>query len=332
MPRAPEATVVIPTHDRWDLLSTAALPSALGQKEIDLEVVVVDDGSSDRTSERLARVRDPRLRIIRHERPRGVAQARNAGIRVASGEWIAFLDDDDLWAPNKLRLQVDTARAARAGFVYAASAALDERRQFLYSLELADPDRLATQLIRKNVIWAGSSNVVARANLIRELDGFDERLFQLADWDLWIRLALAGPAAACPEILVGCVIQPRSMLLTDRRDVFREMDYLVEKHRAETARLGVDFERALFSRWVAEGHLRAGRRVRAAATYLESAWRHRELAALARAFASLFGESALLTTKKRLLGRTVPPEARDVAEPSWLANWRQQSPFLFEAR
>lgn len=330
MPQAPEATVVIPTHDRWDLLSTAALPSALGQKEIDLEVVVVDDGSNDHTSERLGRLRDLRLRVIRHERPRGVAQARNAGINIASGEWIAFLDDDDLWAPNKLRLQIDTARAARAGFVYAASAALDDRRQFLYSLELADPDRLATQLFRKNVIWAGSSNVVARADLVREVDGFDERLFQLADWDLWIRLALSGPAAACPEILVGCVIQPRSMLLTDRRDVFREMDYLVEKHRDEATRLGVDFEPALFSRWVAEGHLRAGRRLRAAATYLESARRDRDPEALPRALASLLGESALLTIKRLLLGRNAPSEARDVAEPSWLASWREQSPFLLE--
>jgi glycosyltransferase involved in cell wall biosynthesis len=322
----PEVTVVIPTHDRWDMLSTGALPASLGQNDVDLEVVVVDDGSNDLTPERLAAVPDARLRIIRHERPRGVAQARNAGIHAANGEWIAFLDDDDLWAPDKLRLQVDAAHAARADFVYAASAALNERRRFLYSLELADPDQLAVQILRQNVIWAGSSNVVARADLVRRLGGFDERLFQLCDWDMWIRLALAGRAAACPEILVGCVIQPRSMLLTDKRDVFREMDYLVQKHRDASARHEVEFEHVLFSRWVADGHLRAGRRLRAAATYLQAARRHRDLTSIGRAFPALFGETVMALTKRLLLGRTVPREARAVAEPSWLAAWQEQSP------
>src|SRR5919109_858912 len=104
MPRAPDVTVVIPTKDRWDLLSTAALPSALGQEDVDLEVVVVDDGSTDETPDHVVGLRDPRLRIVRHDRSLGVAQARNAGIRAANSDWIAFLDDDDVWAPRKLRL------------------------------------------------------------------------------------------------------------------------------------------------------------------------------------------------------------------------------------
>ena len=100
MPPGPEVSVVVPTHSRWDLLSTAALPAAFGQEAVDIEVVIVDDGSTDSTVERLAEMSDPRVRVIRHERARGVAQARNAGIAAARGTWIALLDDDDLWAPK----------------------------------------------------------------------------------------------------------------------------------------------------------------------------------------------------------------------------------------
>jgi glycosyltransferase involved in cell wall biosynthesis len=312
--------VVIPTRNRWELLSTGALPSALGQEDVNVEVHVIDEGSSDATRDELARLNDPRVHVIRHDRPRGVAQARNAGIAAARGEWIAFLDDDDIWAPQKLRRQIDTAEAEGADFVYAASAALDERRRFLYSLRIANPEDLATQLLRRNVISAGSSNVVARTNVVRRLGGFDERLSQLADWDLWLRLALHGRPAACSEILVGCLVHRGSMLLTERGDLFREMEHLVEKHRMASVRSGVSFDLALFARWVAEGHLRAGRRFRAATTYLFAARRFHDRGAVPRAVAALFGES-VMAAAKRALGRTTPADARHVAAPpQWLVH------------
>jgi GT2 family glycosyltransferase len=326
MGRLPDVSVIIPTRNRWELLSTGALPSALAQEGVDVEVHVIDEGSSDATRQELALLNEPRVHVIRHDRPRGVARARNAGIAAARGRWVAFLDDDDIWAPQKLRRQLETGEAEGADFVYAASAALDERRQFLYSLRIASPDDLATQLLQRNVISAGSSNVVARTELVRRLGGFDERLFQLADWDLWIRLALNGRAAACHEILVGCVVHRGSMLLTDPRDVFCEVEYLAAKHRTVGVRRGVTPDLTLFARWVAEGHLRAGRRFRAAATYLLMARRFHDPGALPRAVAALLGESAVLAVK-RALGRTVPADARDVTSPpTWLAGSASNAP------
>ena len=158
-----------------------------------------------------------------------MARARNAGIAVARGEWVAFLDDDDLWAPLKLRSQLDAAHAEDASFAYSAAAWLDERKHFLHALASPDPDGLDVRLLRWNEIWAGCSNVIARTEVIRRLGGFDEHLFQLADWDLWIRLAFDGRAAAVGEVLVGYVMHSQSMLLNDRRDVFAEFRYLVEK-------------------------------------------------------------------------------------------------------
>ena len=95
----PEVSVVVPTRDRWELLSTCALPSATCQEGVAIEVIVVDDGSSDGTAAGLAALDDPRVLTVRHDRPRGVSAARNSGIRAARGTWLAFLDDDDLWAP-----------------------------------------------------------------------------------------------------------------------------------------------------------------------------------------------------------------------------------------
>jgi glycosyltransferase involved in cell wall biosynthesis len=318
-----DVTVVIPTRNRWALLSTAALPSALAQDGVDLEVIVVDEGSTDATAAELARLDEPRLRVIRHDTARGLAQARNAGIAAARAEWIAFLDDDDLWAPHKLRRQLDAAAAHDASFVYSAAAWLDEQRRFLHGLAPPDPEGLAARLLRWNEIWAGGSNVLVRSEVVRRLGGFDERLFQLADWDLWIRLALDGPAVAVSEILVGYVMQPESMLLTDRRDVFSEFHYLVEKHRDAAARLGGGADAAKFGRWVAAGHLRAGRRRAAARTYARSAVATRNAGLLLRSVVAFLGWQGFLAARRLARGlRGDDPAKLGVGEPEWIARYR----------
>ena len=323
MPETPAVSVVIPTRSRWHLLSTAALPSALEQEDVAVEVIVVDDGSQDATSRRLDELDDPRLVVIRHETSRGVAVARNAGIAAARGRWVSFLDDDDLWAPRKLRAQVDAADAAGAVFAYSAGGGLDAARRFLFAVPPPDPDTVTKALLRWNVIWCGCSNVLARADLVRELGGFDERLVQLADWDLWIRLALAGRAAATTDVLVGYVMHDESMLLTDRREVFPEMDYLVEKHGDAARDHGVELDQALFTRWVARGHRRAGRRTLAAQTFLRGARRHRDIGALPRALGS-FAPERLVDVSRRIGGveRRSTLKTQRVPEPDWIARFR----------
>ncbi len=318
-----DVSIVIPTRNRWQLLSTAALPSALRQEGVDHEVIVVDDGSEDEVAERLAGIADPRLRVLRNDSARGVAAARNVGIEAARGRWVSFLDDDDLWSPRKLRAQLHAAAAARAVFAYAGGCGLDAKRRFRFAVAPPDPATVVWELLRWNVIWGGCSNVVALTKLVRELGGFDEQLFQLADWDLWIRLALAGPAAAVQEILVGYVMHESSMLLTDRRDVFPEMDYLVEKHRSASETYGVAFDRALFARWVARGHRRAGRRRQAARTYLRGARRHGDLGAIPRALGSFAPEH--LVDLARWLGGTERRSALEtlrMPEPEWITTLR----------
>jgi glycosyltransferase involved in cell wall biosynthesis len=320
---APDATVVIPTRDRWPVLSRAALASARAQEQVDVEIIVVDDGSTDGTADHVSQLGDERVRVLRHEQSRGVAAARNAGIAAARGRWISFLDDDDLWSPRKLRAQLDAAAQADAVFAYTAGAAVDEDHTFLFNVAAPDAATITTQLLQWNVIWCGCSNVAARADVVHELGGFDAELAQLADWDLWIRLALAGPAAATPDVHCAYTIHERNMLLTAREDVFPEFERLVRKHAAPAEAHGVQLDGARFARWVAMGHRRAGRRRLAATTYLGAAFRHHDPGSALRAAGALLGEPALRVGRK-----AVPPDRRSrlvklpAVEPAWLAAYR----------
>lgn len=104
--------MIIPTHNRVDCLPTA-LASVLRQTWSDLEVLVVDDASTDGTAEYLARFPDPRVRVVRLDRQQGAGGARNEGLKRLRNEWIAFQDSDDCWAPRKLEKQM--AAADRSG-------------------------------------------------------------------------------------------------------------------------------------------------------------------------------------------------------------------------
>ncbi|MBD0290359.1 MAG: glycosyltransferase family 2 protein [Thermoleophilia bacterium] len=300
-----DVTVVIPTRDRWALLSET-LEAVLRQQGVSFDVVVVDDGSADETRAKVAGLGDGRVRVVRHERSLGVARARNAGIAAARGEWIAFLDDDDLWSPHKLRRQLDAASPSSV-FAYAAVAVLDESGRVARYAPAPDPRTLRRRLLERPMIPAGGSNVVARTAVVHELGGFDENLAQLADWDLWIRLAGAGTAAACPDVLVGYRKHATNMLLTDPRDVLQEFAYLVRKHDAPAREHGVRFSDAAMARWVAVGYRRAGRRRRAAALYLSAARDERRPADLARAGAALAGSWTM-----RIGRRSASPP------PAWL--------------
>jgi glycosyltransferase involved in cell wall biosynthesis len=313
--------VVVSSRDRWDLLASNALRAALLQEDVDIEVIVVDDGSTEEVPRGLPGLGDPRVRIVRHLHPRGVAATRNTGVREAHGEWIAFLDDDDLWSPRKLRGQLDAAHAASAGFAYAGAVWVDERRQLVYGHAPPSPGTLARDILRWNVLWGGASNVIARRDVLQASGGFDEELFQLADWDLWIRLAQAAEAAVVEDVLVGLLVHPSSMLLVDRRDVFAEFDYLREKHRDAAESAGVVFDRARFARWAAAGHLRAGRRRAASRAYVRGSLAP---ANLLRAAGAFLGPSAFATVSGRrgIVPGTLNEGERVARAPEWLELYR----------
>ena len=291
----PEVSVVIPTHNRRRLLGQT-LRSVLGQRGVDFEVVVVDDGSTDGTAEAVAALGDRRVRLLRHEHPRGVATARNVGATAAHGAWVAFLDDDDLWAPDKLARQLATT-GREDGWVYAGAVEVDGAGRLLGGTPPPPPDALLAGLTRHNPMPAGSSNVMVRAGLLADTGGFDPTLRHLADWDLWLRLARLSRPACVAAPLVAYRIHPGQATM-DTTGMVAEARVLQVRHGADPGAI---------HRWAAWSQLRAGRRWAAVAAYA-AAVRTGDLASVARSAV------ALLSPRPTLVRR---PLRRAAAAPDW---------------
>jgi glycosyltransferase involved in cell wall biosynthesis len=256
---APSITVVIPTHDRRDLVLWT-LRSVLRQRDVDFEVVVVDDGSTDGTSGAIQAVADPRVRILRHEVSLGVAAARNAGATAASGEWIALLDDDDLWSPDKLVLQLKAVQETESSWVYGGVVEIDLHGRVLTGGPPPSPESLLSVLPRKNLMPAGCSNVMVRAHELSSAGGFDPKLRHLADWDLWLRLARVGPPAVAVAPVVAYRLHPAQATL-DPAGMVEEAEVLASRHGAD---------RASIYRWLAWSELRRGHRKDALSAYVRA--------------------------------------------------------------
>jgi glycosyltransferase involved in cell wall biosynthesis len=246
-----KVSVVIPTHDRRAWLELT-LRSVLRQSDDDLEVIVVDDGSTDDTAETLAGLSDPRVRVIRHDTPRGVGASRNDGAARANGEWIAFVDDDDLWAPDKLARQLEAANAAGRAWVYAGSVQVDEHSRIVGGQPPPPPEAVARLITRSNVIPGGCSNVIVRRDEFERAGPFDLRLKNTEDWEMWIRLNEHGPPAWVPRPLVGYRVHGGQASL-DVAAIFEGVSIIERRH-------GTRVDRGVIHRWIAEVCLRNGDR------------------------------------------------------------------------
>jgi GT2 family glycosyltransferase len=198
----PLVSVVVPTLGREQFLRLT-LRSALRQRDVDLEVIVVDDGPSESAAAVVERFDDPRICLRRHRQRRGAAAARNTGIAHARGEWVAFLDDDDLWAPDKLAAQLAAAQEADCDWVYTGAAAVDQEHRVLHVEPPVSSQEVVAWLPVRNVVPAGASNVLVRARALAAAGGFDETLRYVEDWELFIRLARRSAPAHLPAPLVA---------------------------------------------------------------------------------------------------------------------------------
>jgi glycosyltransferase involved in cell wall biosynthesis len=298
------------------------LPSVRAQAGVDLEVVVVDDGSSDGTAERLAALDNDRLRVLRNERPRGQPAARNAGAEVAGGRWLAFLDDDDLWSPDKLRLQLDRASATGALWAYGRAVVVDSSLRVIEDDPFPAPQELASLLLHGNWIPGGGSNVVVRADAFSRVGGFAESLRLVEDWDLWLRLLGVGAPASCDEVVMARMEHGSNSMVRDWAEVKVVVERMMSKYRLVT-----DADRRGVAEWLALEQHRAGRRLSAARMYLSIALHHRSPGNLPIAAGALFGAPGLELASRLLVktrGSSHVEAYRTAArhEPGWLDLYR----------
>lgn len=182
VPKAPPVvSVVIPTHGRAQLLARA-IRSVLAQTYSRLEIIVVDDASHDNTRDIVEQFGDSRIRYIRHQTNKGGSAARNTGIRAATGEYVAFLDDDDEWGPEKTEEQLKLL--ARYNVVMCTSNLNAGSLHKLRNVEVVPLEAL----LKAQFTAGGTGILMVRADIIKEML-FDEALPRGQDWDLFIRLA-----------------------------------------------------------------------------------------------------------------------------------------------
>lgn len=182
-------SIIIPAYNQADFLG-AAIQSALNQTHRKLEVIVVDDGSTDHTPDVVGRFSDARIRY-EWQRNHGLSAARNAGIKISRGGYYSFLDADDEFLPSKLELLLD-AMSARPEIGLAAGQAIpvDAAGNPIANAFDAGLPIDPMKLLLKNPLHVGS--VLLRRSWISKVGLFDTSLRSYEDWDMWLRLAKAG--------------------------------------------------------------------------------------------------------------------------------------------
>ncbi len=258
MPSPVRVSIVIPTYNREDLVA-AAIDSALAQTHVPCEVIVVDDGSTDRTAEVLARYAG-RIVAIRQENT-GLAGARNTGIRAATGEFVGFLDSDDLWEPRLVEEALNVFdRHPEVGAVFLAERDLDLEGRIGKEVHgKRTPGTFFTPegMIGRDTGVGCGRPPVARRELLVSLGIFDESFRNFADCEMWIRHSFHFPMAILPEPYVLRRVHPGNVSADLAKDAFlwlRILDSVERDHAAFAA--GHD---ALMRRTRGKQHLRIGR-------------------------------------------------------------------------
>ena len=201
----PLVSVVIPTYNRSTLVCTA-IDSVLQQTWTNTEIVLIDDGSTDDTRAVISRYGD-RVRYCYQPNTGLPAAARNAGIARATGEYVAFLDSDDYWMPEKLERQMQLfADTPGYGMVACRCLAIDIEGAYLRISRSGSSGMISQQLFMRNFIRTSSAVVSRRC--LDAVGWFDERLGEFEEYDLWLRIAVQYPVGFMNDVLAVYVDNP----------------------------------------------------------------------------------------------------------------------------
>jgi len=180
----PKVSVIIPTHNRAEFLRSAVM-SVLNQTFQDFEIVIIDDASKDHTQEVIAHFNDVRIKAIHNQFSKGDAGARNIGIINSTGEYIALLDDDDEWLPEKLKIQTCLLDSSppEVGGVCTYSFIIEKVSGRVSSVFNPATD----DLVKENFIR--TSSILLKKECFEHCGLFDESMPTSSDYDMWIRIS-----------------------------------------------------------------------------------------------------------------------------------------------
>lgn len=239
---APKVSVIIPTYNRARFIEEA-IKSVLAQDFEDYEIIVVDDGSNDNTREIVKSFKNKKIRYFFQEN-KGRSKARNRAISLAQGQYLAFLDSDDVFLPGKLTKQVKCLdEHPKIGMVYASALTMDENGHKLKKKYRAT----SSGFIYKEVAFTVPlliivPTVMVRKEVIDKVGGFDEKMHSFEDVDLWRRISKEFPVLAISKPL--CRIRSHFDILREPpQQLLKTIDYYVKKIFQEDKELGWFYKR-----------------------------------------------------------------------------------------
>lgn len=194
-------SVVIPAYNAEKTIGNT-VRSVLKQTFTDFEIIVIDDGSQDNTLSKVNEIKDSRLFVFSHEN-KGVSTSRNRGLEMVKGKFVAFLDADDLWQPDKLARQLQALKEnSKAALAYSWVDCIDENGDFIrHGMRPTVQGYVYKHLLKSNFLECGSTPLI-RVSALKQVDGFDPELHYGEDWDMWLRIAKNHEFTLVPAPLV----------------------------------------------------------------------------------------------------------------------------------
>lgn len=228
MQNEPLVSVIIPTYNRGRLILNS-VTSVLNQTYKNIELIVVDDCSTDNTEEILKSIDDSRIKYVKLEKNSGACIARNKGIELSDGEFIAFNDSDDLWLPEKINSQLDFLYENNAEISFCKMECRTPENNFIHNFPNIEFDRKISykDLLKYNS--ASTQTIFGKTDCFKEIF-FDATMPRLQDWDEVLRLSQKFSVFYQNKILVHTFFQKDSISTHPEKGVLA-MEMLFEKHK-----------------------------------------------------------------------------------------------------
>ena len=220
-------SVIVPTYNCATYLPDA-IDSVLAQTFKDFEIIIVDDGSTDNTRE-VVKKYGLQIKYIYQEN-KGPSAARNLGIQSSNGQYIAFLDSDDIWLPQKLELQMNEfLKSPSTGLVTCGRYNIDSNgalQECLCDISYISRTKALDLFLTKNILHGGNSQVVIKRECLDKVGLFDEELHVAEDWDLWLKICKQYDFKGLNKPLVKIRIRENSQSSYGDKNLKNELKYL----------------------------------------------------------------------------------------------------------
>ncbi len=240
-------SIILPLYNGGEFIEKTLL--SVGQQSFNnAELIIVDDGSTDSSAEIIKKISSKsscsilkNLKIVTQKNG-GVASARNHGINEAKGEWLSFIDQDDIWLPEKLERQVEVLKGTNASFCYTAFSRFYADGREVVKKNGSDDRNKSLRLLISGKLFIPPSTVLVKKETAKVEGGFNSDFIPSDEWDFFLRILEKYDAVYCPEVLVKFRSHPTSTAKTQKRKIFEAQLKVIDRHTVIAKEAGFNKE------------------------------------------------------------------------------------------